>query len=68
METKEITDLTGSLCKFRDINVLILKRCITNLKFSKNLKACEDEHTRYYVLFPNGGIDIVSSRSLKLIS
>ena len=68
MVTKEITDLTGRLCKFRNINVLILERCITNLKFSKNLRTCEDEHTRYYALLPNGGIDVVSSRSLKLIS
>ena len=68
METKEVTDLTGRLCKFRNINVLILERCITNIKFSKNLAAQVDEHARYYALFPNGGIDVVSSKSLKLIS
>ena len=68
MEMKENTDLTGKLCKFRNINVLIVGMCEKKLKFSKNLNSYIDEYTRYYALFPNGGVDIVSAKSLKLIS
>ena len=69
METKENIDFTGKLCKFRNLNVLIIGKCEKQLKFSKNLNSYMDEYTRYYALFPDGGgIDIVSTRALKLIS
>ena len=68
MVKKENTDLTGRLCKFRKVNVLIVGMCEKKLKFSKNLDSYTDEYTRYYALFPGGGVDIVSAKSLKLIS
>ena len=37
MATKENIDLTGKLCKFRNINVLIVGMCEKNLSFLKIL-------------------------------
>ena len=64
MATKENIDLTGKLCKFRNNNILVL---IVGM-YEKKLNFCVEEYTRYYALFPNGGVDVVSAKSLKLIS
>tara|TARA_A100000164_G_C21762537_1_gene702300 strand:+ start:613 stop:801 length:189 start_codon:yes stop_codon:yes gene_type:complete len=59
---KENTNLTGQLCLYRDIPVLVLKEYSTLPSFIYS-----ESILKYYVLFPQGGIDTVSSQSLKVI-
>ena len=62
METKENTSIvTGDLCYYNKIPVLVLQRVLNEFNFTDNCR----EH--YWVLFPQGGIDTVSLNSLKLI-
>tara|TARA_Y200000002_G_C22628207_1_gene641272 strand:- start:411 stop:599 length:189 start_codon:yes stop_codon:yes gene_type:complete len=59
---KENTDLSGKLCLYRDIPVLVLKVYSTLPSFIYS-----ESILRYYVLFPQGGIDTVNAQSLKVI-
>mgnify|MGYP001189262815 CR=1 FL=1 len=60
--TQENIDLLGKLCLYRDIPVLVLKvySILPSFIYSESI-------LKYYVLFPQGGIDTVSAQSLKVI-
>ncbi len=60
--TKENTSLTGKLCLYRDIPVLVLKEYSTLPSF-----IYAESISKYYILFPQGGIDTVTAQSLKVI-
>lgn len=62
MVIKENTNLTGKLCLYRNIPVLVLKEysALPEFIYSEINKQCD-------VLFPQGGIDTVSAQSLKVI-
>ena len=62
--TKENTDFKGRLCLYKGIPVLVLKKYSINI----DLFIYTEENTSYEVLFPQGGIDTVNIKSLKLIS
>ena len=57
---KENISLKGKLCLYRNIPVLVLQRVLNQFNFGDN--------QTYSVLFPQGGIDTVNAKSLKLIS
>ena len=57
---KENINLKGKLCLYRNIPVLVLKRALKQFNFT--------DDQSYSVLFPQGGIDTVNVKSLKLIS
>ena len=63
METKEnIEIVVGDLCYYYKIPVLVLQRVLNKFNLPDNIRES------YLVLFPQGGLDTVSAKALKLIS
>ena len=63
METKENTNLTGSLCYYGKEIVLVIEKRKTMTLFTPHLNTYET----YNVLFSGCGIDTVSAKNLKTI-